>query len=395
MPPLAIVTGDLPTVPIIYRGCARAVVESGANRYFFFIDSNTDLAYAKSADSGRTFGTPVVIHAGTYEKFAVWFDKWTPGDSGAVAHIWAIENGIDDVNYFSLDVSTDTLGNGGAPVVVFAGTTVATTSGNMEISGAKSRGGNLYVAFDIDAGAETGFYRSIDAGATWAARTDCNEATSDFYLLFPGNDADSQDMYLVYWDRSADEISLKVHDDSANSWGETSVATGMADVSTSLIQPQFSGAVRLSDGHLLIAAWNSRDVATADLLTWDINGAASITAKANVITDIDDCQCVILTLGPTETVHATYIGKSDGTETVSTAVKIYRKSSSDGMATWDAEYGVFTDRFIESPWLAGPVRCETVWPYTAFLADTFFTTTDLILGAWLPVSPHPQAAIGI
>ena len=394
MPPLAIVAA-LASTSVYYRGCARTVVESGANRYVFFIDSNTDLVYAKSTDRGRTFATPVVIHAGTYEKFAVWSDKWTPGDSGTTVHIWGIESGIHDVNYFSLDVSTDTLGNGGAPIVVLAGTSVVTTSGNMEISGAKSRGGNLYVAFDIDGGTETGFYRSTDAGATWAARTDCNEATSDFYLLFPGNDADNQDMYLVYWDRSADEISLKVHDDSANSWGETSIATGMADVATNAVQPQFSGAVRLSDGHLLIAAWNSRDVGTADLLTWDINGAASITAKANIITNIDDCQCVNLALGPTETVHATYIGKSDGTETVSTAVKIYRKSSIDGMATWGAEYGVYTDKLIESPWLAGPVRCETVWPYTVFLADAFVPSADMILGAWLPVSPHPQAAIGI
>lgn len=395
MPPIAIVTTDQPVTAVVYRGVGRRVVESGANRYQFFIDSNADLAYVKSTNRGRTWGAPIVIHAAAYEKFAIWFDQWTPGDSGVTVHIWAIDSTADDVNYFSLNTSTDTLGNAGTPIVVFDGASVLTTSGNMEISGAKARGGNLSVAFDIDGGTETGFYRSIDGGATWGARANPNEATSDYYLLFPGNDADNQDMYLAFWDRSANEVSLKVYDDSADSWGETSISTGMSDQSTATIGQQFAGTVRLSDGHLLLAAWNDRDTVTSRLQTWDINGAASITAKGDIHTNIDDCQGIVLTLGPTETVFATYIGKGDGSETVNSAVKIYRKSSVDGMANWGTEYEVFSDNLINCAWIGGPLQSESVWPCCVWLVDAFAGSQDIIEGAWLTVSPHPQAAIGL
>jgi hypothetical protein len=193
---LAILDQDLSTTGgAASRFTPTQVVEYGANRYVFWIDSAQDLVYRKSTDRGRTWGAAVVIHAATYSRLTCWFDRWTPGDSGTTVHIWGIDEGADDVNYFSLDVSSDTLGNSGTAIVVFDG---ATASTNANIAGAKARGGNLLCVFTIDGGTEKGTYRSTNSGATWASRTDTFEAAADYVLLFPGNEADNQDFWAVY-----------------------------------------------------------------------------------------------------------------------------------------------------------------------------------------------------
>ncbi|KKL55633.1 hypothetical protein LCGC14_2253440, partial [marine sediment metagenome] len=107
----------------------------------------------------------------------------------------------------------------------------------------------------------------------------------------PGDEADNQDIWCIYWDRSADEISLKIYDDSGNSWSETSIATGMADDSAGSYA-QMSAAPRHSDNHAILAAWSAPNVATADLRVWDIGGVSDITAMTNVVTDLDESGAV-------------------------------------------------------------------------------------------------------
>lgn len=372
----------------------RAIVESGPNRYVFYRDGNADLAYAKSADRGVTWAE-TVVHAGSYEHIGVWFDRWTPGDSGTVIHIWGMEGGANNVNYFSLDVATGSLGNGGTPIVVYDGASLSTFSNTVELSGAKSRGGNLYVAFDGDGGTEHGLYRSVDAGANWTARTSPVEGafTSDKFLLYPGNEADNQDMWLVFWDSSASEISLKTYDDSANSYAEQSISGSMTDVATSTVRQQFSGTIRLSDSHLFLVAWNSRDVSTSDLKCWDINGSGSITAKTDVVTNADDCDAAGLALDHREHLHCTYLGKADGSETAQTALTVNRKSSADGGTTWSAEYPVFDDFAADIQILFSGLQSEGSYPFSAWYVNNF-NISDVIAGAYRPGSARAQSMIG-
>jgi hypothetical protein len=200
---------------------------------------------------------PVLIKTTVVRGSSIWFDKWTPGDSGTVIHIAYFESSTHDVFYRALDTATDTLGT---EITVFAGASAGTTDA-LCISVTKSKAGRILVGFDIDGGTETGFYKSDDFPVTaFTVKADLNEATSDYYLLYPGNDADTADIYAVYWDRSADEISLKVYDDSGDAWGETSIATSMTDLGSSVASPQFAAAVRNSDGHLILVAWTVADV---------------------------------------------------------------------------------------------------------------------------------------
>lgn len=298
---------------------------------------NTQTFYVKSADGGATWGSRVDIiasTAGAEVHISIWADWWTPGISTTVIHIALMRADNDDVQHFTLETATDTLAG---PNTIFAGVT-QTTAVFHSISVTKSRGGNLYCAFDIDGGTETGFYRSTD-GSTWAARDNSiNEGAADIYHLFPGGDADNQDIWAAFWDTSAEEISLKVHDDSANTWAETSIATTMNDAAATSVNSQMAGAIRHSDNHLILVAWNDFDLTTSDLMCWDINGAASITAKTNVVTNSDDCiGAAVLIDKNNDAIYVAYMGKSDGSQTAGTSVGVYYKKSADGAGTWGSE----------------------------------------------------------
>lgn len=320
----------------------QIVAVSSTHVYLFFSDDNADLAYTKSTDGGKTWSTKTVVAASiTIETMSIWFDGWTPGDAGTIIHVAYIEAGIDDVLYGHLDTSTDTWTG---PVTVFAGASSTTTA---TIAIWKTRGGNLICVYNIDGGTERGAAKSTNGGTSFSAIADPTEADADQLLGFPGNYTDNQDADLIFWDISANEISIKVYDDSANSWAETSISGSMNDVSPSTCQPQFAGAIRASDGHLILAAWNDRNVSTQDLKTWDINGSGSITAKTDVLTNVQNAQCVGIQIDQSnDYIYCYYFGKSDNSESFTgNGFGMYRKESHDGGATWINELFVQSVKF--------------------------------------------------
>lgn len=160
---------------------------------------------------------------------------------------------------------------------------------------------------------------------------------TDGQRLYPANLADANDIWCVFHDISANELSLKTYDDSGDSWAETSVATSIAD-STTHPYAVFSAAVRHSDGHLLVAAWSEFDTATADLLVWDITDSGTITAKTNVSTNVDDMGYVALFINQqTDEVYVAQFGINTGGNTAGTSWVAYYYLSDDGMATWGAQ----------------------------------------------------------
>jgi hypothetical protein len=318
------------------------IVKTPGDVIYAVFCSQTDvgLYWAKSTDGGFTWSddslfTSLVKVLGTNSGYSVWYDKWTPGNTGTIIHIAYFEQNGDDVFYRSLDTATDTMGS---EITIFAGGSSAAPN-NTCISITRAIGGNLYCGFDIDGGTETGFYRSVDAGANWTSRTDVNEAANtDYYLLAPGFAADTQDIICIYWDRSNSELSRKLYDDSGDSWGESSISTGMTAISSSTACPQFSITVDDANNKILLVAWTNRDTANADLRFWTIDESA-ITEGTNVVLNSTDDQqlCAIGLATDTTTIYVFYGGKSDGSESVGATINIYYKTSGDGGATWGAE----------------------------------------------------------
>lgn len=307
---------------------------SNGDIYIFYVDlDSANIHYVKSTDNGFTWSDAIAVATGSNQGLSVWYDRWS-GIAADVVHLAYIEAAADDVFYRSLDLATDSLGT----ETTISTLTSASLATSTCISITRARGGNILCGFDADGGTETGFFRSTDAGATWGSRSNLNEATSDYYLLAPGFAADNQDIMAIFWDRSADEISRKVYDDSADSWAETSIAASMTDVASNVCQPQFGLSPDLSNSRLLVVAWSNADTLNADLRFWTVTEAA-ITEGTNVVTDSVDDQrmCAIALETDTDDIYVFYGGKSDGSETAGTAIGIYYKLSTDTGTTWGSE----------------------------------------------------------
>jgi len=302
-------------------------------RYWFGADVNADLIFRKSTDDGLTWSDATVLLTGTIETWAIWYDRWS-GIAADLIHVAYTEAVGHDTLYRNIDTAnSDALS---VQTTIFAGASAA-DGGHLSI--VRARGGNLLCATMIDAGAEGGFYRSTDVGATWGARTGPEAlAAGDQIILVPGFAADNQDIMAIFWDASANEVSRYVHDDSGDSWAETSIAGSMTETATGSHQMNMSATVDLTNSLIILVAWTASDLLNSDLLCWTVTESA-ITAKTDVVTNSTDDQggCVISLDTATGYWYAFYGGQSDGSDTYFTAMNFYYKVSTDSGATWGAE----------------------------------------------------------
>jgi hypothetical protein len=346
----------------------------------YVLDIAKDLKYRKTADGGATWGAAVNIRTGSIYSFDCWADWQTADDAGTKIHIAYIDGDSDDVRYVYLDTSTDTVG-GDDQIEACQGTGNMYTLidlGRHQLSITKTRGGNLAVALkylDSDSSRFYEFYTSPDA-TTWTNEASPFEAdNTDYILLFPGNEADNQDVWATFWDTSAFEIMLKTYDDSEDSWSEQSIA---GDMQSHGHYMQMDGQIRLSDGHLIFAAWNRFDNPLADLMVWDINGAGSIVAKTNVITDTGEYFLVSVFINQVnDDIYVAYVG---GTAAQITVKAFYQKSD-DGGATWGGESALQADEEDDEQWIScGAMKAAWGGKFQPFWFNSdlhdLFTNTD-------------------
>lgn len=307
--------------------------------YIIYIDSSNDIKYRKSIDDGITWFAPVVISGATTAiSLSVWYDRWS-GISAGLIHIAYTDSILHDTLYVT--INTESSDAQSTITTIFAGVSAVTAGSSLSIS--RARGGNVYCRTQIDAGAEGGFFRLTNANVpngAWASRT-INEAlaTLDQLILIPGWDADNQDMMIFFWDVSANEISRQLYDDSANSWAETSISTGMVESAASLGFPHFAAVVDLTNSRNLLIAWNGIDTANADLLGWIVTNSAITAFTTPIVLDsTDDQGFAALSINSITGVwYVFYCGKSDGSETYSTSLNVYTKVSRDAGITWNSE----------------------------------------------------------
>jgi hypothetical protein len=311
--------------------------------YCVYVADNGDVMFRKSADKGISWTSGTLIFTGATVALSIWYDRWS-NISGDLIHCAYQESVTDDTLYRTINTaSSDALST---QTVIFAG---ASTAAGGHLSITRAVGGNVYCKTVIDAGAEGGFFRlpnaNVPNGAWDAARTvDEVIATTDQMILLPDYDAaDTQDIMAIFWDASADEISRKLYDDSANSWSETSIAASMVNSLATTAFPHFAVAMDITNTRHILVAWSDVDTLNADLRCWIVD-ASTITEVTNVVTNSTDDQglCAISLDLQTGYWHVFYAGKSDGSETWTTSVNLYMKTSKDNGTTWGAETLVTT-----------------------------------------------------
>ena len=334
------VINDTASVSAAYDGRQTVKISALVHYYCYQVVAGKDVEYVKSTDGGATWGAAVVIAsaAGSIGVPTVWYDKWTPGQTGNLIHIAYARDGVDGMYHRSLLTITDTLSSEGTIDGGIA-------SGTLDrVTMAKSRGGNLYCAYGASS-VTRGFARSTDNGLNWTAKADpwSGEGTTEDerMLLFPGNESDQDDMWLVWWDGDANEISLKTYDDSGNSFAETSIAVSM-DSDDAITFQSMAGAIRHSDNHLILVAHSGDGNVAHDFKVFDINGSGSITVKTSIFTAVTDkfAACVTIDTGNDDI----YVGYVVSTTPFTVQHVVYVKST-DGGGSWGAEVTVnVTDR---------------------------------------------------
>ncbi len=322
---------------------AGPVWTSPLTGYWPFINTSEDLVLWKTTDGGLTFATIGTIYgvASFVLSHAMWFDKWTPGDTGTILHFaWTSDTTpgttSDGLWYRSIDTADDTFEAAALRIIQFSSSTTSKSRTVQTIGITKSIGGNLYAAAASAKSVtdQVFFYRSTDAGLNWTARTNFIEnnaaGNNDFWLLMPGNETDTNDIWIPYLDHSANEISIKVYDDSGNSFAETAIdSTGTSFGGESMTMMQ--AMMRHSDRHLILVYCTEQNAATGDLRVQDITSASSITAKADVDTNFDQLGLALTIDQRNDYLYVIRGDASGGTS----AVDIHYRRSIDGGTTWD------------------------------------------------------------
>ncbi len=320
----------------------RPVLAAAGVYYTFFRgDADGDLHCTTSTNYGVTWAVPTgqfLIKAGTITHFAVWFDKWTPGDNGNIIHMCYGDEVLNTFVYRTLDTSNNTLGSE-VPVASVA----VNESSSTCLSITKTRAGRIVIAYDGDGVGGNGCVKSdqYPVSSFSAINNGLHEgAVSDYYALFPGNEADTADFCAGFWDRSAAGLSIKTYDDSANTWSEVSVgADGTMSHPAVSSSTNWSIATRLTDNHAILVAWNGHNNAGLRLRTWDITNGTTIAARADVIASSAANQFgAAVSLDGASEITTYYVGKNNGSE--SSTRKVYKKKSTDAGASWGAETAV-------------------------------------------------------
>jgi hypothetical protein len=384
---------DSATKDLLFQMMADTITPRG---YWFYIDSAGTFVYSKSTDGGATWGTAVTINSATTQvAYDVWFDQWTPGDSGNLIHTWYFDTTNDIVRWRSLDTSTDTLGTERA---AFTGASAVAGRGAF-CSGTKTRSGYLYCAFDIDAGAEKGLVRSTDNGTTWSANLDATFIVNsqDQCLLFPATGTGDNNDMVSFLSLAAGGMQKRAWDSSAGTKNSIALTRSQFINTTDLTgQMGMSAAVRNSDGAIVAVYMSERDTVTADMLVSIIPADLSSpeTTKTNITTDIDDIFYPAVFIDQnTDAIYVAYQGKRDGSEVLGTTSKTYYTKSTDNGTTWssgDTAYqeGAASANFQTWAPISGP-RFYVGWRVGTTLIGNAVNSVD-VTPAGTP-SPTPTA----
>lgn len=294
------------------------------------INSANEAVYYRTVNGGASWSETTLETFNVAGAVACWYDAETPGITTTLVHIVYADIGLARVSYNTVDVATGTRGTRRTAASVSVST-------DDELFVFKTRNGNLIMGQRSTTGGTSGVYRSTDSGVNWTSRANVWESTSeDECLGVTVNTGDGADGGVVFWDWSADELSVKVYDDSADAWNETSISGSMTDPGANIVR-NFSVGTFRSNGKAFLAAFSEVNTATADLKTWllDITsvtaGAAGVTAETDVISNTAAAVCPAVFIDPrTDDVYVCYL---TGSAYQATLGPFYKKSSDTG-STW-------------------------------------------------------------
>jgi hypothetical protein len=308
--------------------------------YSFYAGSDGTCYYRKTTDSGSTWGSAVQFANLTdCSNVSVWYDQWTPGDTGTSIHIVTMHVSSNSLRYNRLDTGSDTLLLGASPVVATSGQTPTLSVGANVPTITKGTDGTIYVAISDNADA---FVQecttSCNLTGSWSetGTNPMDTSIGDMQLLLP---LLGGDILLISRQRTSDDILSKVWDNTSWDASWTIIASNAPESSAyelalSAVTNPNTGRVHLA----YVADHNNFSQADHDIRTAYYD-SGTWTAGADIITnDSRGLTEVALALDVnTGEVYVAYGARSAIANAATT--DIYWASSSASMASWGSENG--------------------------------------------------------
>lgn len=306
--------------------------------YRFYRDSDGICKYIKTTNGGNTWaGTTTFDNQNDCIGISVWYDRWTPGDTGNYIHLATIDTSLDDVFYNRLDTVGDTLLAVTSLVISTTSTAVYTSAAN-KVSITKATDGKLYVVSDDDTGTGTELIQcstGCDLIANWSdAGIPPQGNALSYSMLLP---LDSGKVMLI--NRSTGNILR------SSTWNG-SIWSGFSTIDASAIRNTtydvgMAATVGTTTGDIFLAYVADNDtftVADHDIRTAHYS-AGSWTSKTNLLTNTSRglLQTAIAIDQNDGGLYIAYTGRTT-INTPSTA-NVYWASSSNNMTSWSTEQG--------------------------------------------------------
>ncbi len=323
---------------------------TGQTGYLFYMAAGSGfgshlIRYIKTVDGGAT--TPWtetdVFNAGfttdLCDGVTVWYDRWTPGDTGQLIHICIWHESL--IRQFGKYITLDTAGDTLATVendIRSAG--VVGTSAGRDVGMVKMEDGTLYTSFVT--GTQHEVWVSTDAGVNWSALSAHPGSAQrlDRFAMFPTDSADNKDLMRLEWDTGTDEWLANIWDDSVPSWTQTTIGTAgdfiwdTAAGSSGPIATQWASTFDQANKQAIVVGHEDKVGVSHDLrvftVHWD-GTTLTITEKAKILTATSTLHSVcILIDNNTGDIIVHY---TDGTDT---STVIQQVISTDGGSNWSS-----------------------------------------------------------
>jgi len=319
---------------------AATVFVSDQVGYKFFVDAPGYCVYRKTSDGGVTWSSTTTVDAQVdCLAISVWYDKWTPGDTGTQIHIATIDANPDDVWYNRLDTNGDTLLLGYTPVSVSTTQGGTLTTGANQVSITKATNGTIYTA-SID-GSDSFVMRcsgTCNIAGNWSeAGTNPFGLTGNYALLAP---LPGGDILAIHRDIVLEDMGSKVWNNGTGAWdvATTTFDTHAPDNTTYDVGMAMTVHPTTGDIYLAYIA-SSTALGLDDQIRTAIYSGGSWTVKEEVVRYTEKgLTNVAIGLDITnDDIYVAYSGRTVlGTATTS---NVYWRKSIDGMNTWSFEYG--------------------------------------------------------
>jgi hypothetical protein len=315
--------------------------------YKFFRDQSAAAAgpcvYKKTTDGGTTWGSPVTVDSKTVcIQVQVWYDRWTPGDTGTNIHIATFDTTADDIFYNRLDTTSDTLLMGSTPVSMVSNTgqggTIVEGQNTMAIT--KGTDGTVY-ATTADASDQYIVECTTNCNlATGWTETGTNplDSANDYSMLMP---LASGNIMLINRSIALEDIRSKIWNNTSWSGAWTTIDANATDNIT--YDVGMSATVSSTTPGRIYFAYTADNVApigaTTDVRTAIYNGSTWATST-NVISNSATRGVTGVAIGVDAITDDVYVAYSAQTtpNTASTG-NIYWKTATSSMKNWSTEVG--------------------------------------------------------